>query len=128
MLNVATASTEELRQILRDDFEHPNQKQDIDFLFEVMGELAKRRDLADPHRKTDQQAWEEFLKYYAPKEFFEREDTDDEEHLLAILTPHYLTPSNHGKECLGNGEWPGYECQCDECAHYLTCFPVEGVL
>lgn len=73
MLNIVTASTEELRQILRGDLEHPNQGQDIDFLFEAMGELAKRRDLADSNRKTDQQAWQEFLKYYAPRELFGRE-------------------------------------------------------
>lgn len=37
--------------------------------------------------------------------------------------PPKLTPSFHGRECLGNGEWPGYECCCDECDHYLACFP-----
>ncbi len=25
--------------------------------------------------------------------------------------------------CLGNGENPKYECCCDECDEYLTCFP-----
>lgn len=34
-----------------------------------------------------------------------------------------LTPSFHGKDCLGNGEHEGIECCCDECDHYLTCFP-----
>lgn len=34
-----------------------------------------------------------------------------------------LAPSSGGKECLGNGTWPGYECQCDECDHCLECFP-----
>ena len=34
-----------------------------------------------------------------------------------------LTPSFHGKDCLGNGEHPGIECRCDECDHYLACFP-----
>ena len=34
-----------------------------------------------------------------------------------------LTPSYQGKECLGNGSWPGYECCCDECDYFLTCFP-----
>lgn len=34
-----------------------------------------------------------------------------------------LTPSFHGKECLGNGEWPGYECCCDECDFFQVCFP-----
>lgn len=34
-----------------------------------------------------------------------------------------LTPSWHGQDCKGNGEHPGIECQCDECDHYLDCFP-----
>lgn len=34
-----------------------------------------------------------------------------------------LTPSWHGQDCQGNGEHPGIECCCDECAHYLECFP-----
>ena len=34
-----------------------------------------------------------------------------------------LTPSIHGVDCLGNGEYPDYECCCDECDYYLTCFP-----
>ena len=37
--------------------------------------------------------------------------------------PAKLTPSYHGKECLGNGAWVGYEIQCDECEYYLICFP-----
>lgn len=37
--------------------------------------------------------------------------------------PPELTPSFHGRDCLGNGTWPGYECYCDECEHYLACFP-----
>ena len=73
VLNIVTASTEELRQILRGDLEHPNQGQDIDVLFEVIGELEKRRGCIKPHSKTDRQAWQEFLKYYAPRELFGRE-------------------------------------------------------
>lgn len=34
-----------------------------------------------------------------------------------------LTPSWHGQDCQGNGEHPGIECQCDECDHFLDCFP-----
>ncbi len=34
-----------------------------------------------------------------------------------------LTPSYHGKDCLGNGAYPGVECCCDECDFFLTCFP-----
>lgn len=40
------------------------------------------------------------------------------------LVPWELTPSPGGKECLGNGHWPGYECQCPDCDYYETiCFP-----
>jgi hypothetical protein len=40
------------------------------------------------------------------------------EHLLP------LTPSPAGRECLGNGTWPGYPCQCPGCDWYETvCFP-----
>lgn len=34
-----------------------------------------------------------------------------------------LRPSHHGEDCPGNGKHPGIECCCDECDHYLTCFP-----
>lgn len=34
-----------------------------------------------------------------------------------------LTPGNHGKDCPGNGNHPGYECCCDNCDHFLVCFP-----
>lgn len=52
-------------------------------------------------------------------------DFVDEENkeLIDPSTGIKLTPSPAGRECLGNGEWPGYECCCDECDHYLTCFP-----
>ena len=34
-----------------------------------------------------------------------------------------LTPSEHGKDCIGNGIHEGQECKCDECDYYLICFP-----
>lgn len=34
-----------------------------------------------------------------------------------------LTPSFHGRDCLGNGEHENIECCCDECDYYLTYFP-----
>lgn len=43
---------------------------------------------ANPNRKTAKEAWEEFKRHYMPVE---------------------LTPSFHGKDCLGNGEHPGIE-------------------
>lgn len=48
------------------------------------------------------------------------------EHLLQepSTIPPELTPSPGGRECLGNGHWPGYECQCPDCDWYETvCFP-----
>lgn len=34
-----------------------------------------------------------------------------------------LAPSLGEKNCFGNGKHAGIECCCDECDHYLTCFP-----
>lgn len=34
-----------------------------------------------------------------------------------------LTPSTDGADCIGNGEHEEVECQCDECEHFLECFP-----
>lgn len=39
------------------------------------------------------------------------------------IIPHKLTPSPAGRECLGNGHWPGYACQCPGCDFYEQCFP-----
>lgn len=43
--------------------------------------------------------------------------------LDGILPDRLLVPSQHGKDCPGNGEHPGIECQCDNCDHFLFCFP-----
>lgn len=32
------------------------------------------------------------------------------------------TPSYHGENCLGNGEYKKIARQCDTCEHYQTCF------
>ena len=37
--------------------------------------------------------------------------------------PSPLCPSDHGEDCLYNGDHPEYECCCDECDYYLACFP-----
>lgn len=41
---------------------------------------------------------------------------------LRMLT-NPMKPSHHGEDCLYNGDHIGFECCCDECDYYLTCFP-----
>lgn len=77
----------------------------FELLLPVMAELSWRRQADNPDTKTAEQAYAEFHRHYRPE------------------TPPKLTPSPGGKECLGNGEWPGYACCCDECDDYQTCFP-----
>ena len=48
---------------------------------------------------------------------------DCKEDFLDPSTGIMLTPSYHGKDCLGNGEHEDLECCCDECDYYLYCFP-----
>ena len=42
--------------------------------------------------------------------------------LVIDPTGAILMPGDPEK-CEGNGEHPDFECCCDECDHYLTCFP-----
>lgn len=34
-----------------------------------------------------------------------------------------LNPSENGEACQANGKNEDIECQCDECEHYLKCYP-----
>lgn len=61
-----------------------------------------------------ERAWQSFIQNYLP---------EIPEDLIDPSTGTKLTPSPGGRECLGNGEWPGYEICCDECDHFFTCFP-----
>ena len=114
-------STESLQAILR-NHAHNKLRAEIGTkqLYAIMEELANRRELSDYRYKTNAEAWDEFCNYYMPAECFE------ERHRRMIATPHTLTPSPQGKECLGNGAWPGYDCQCPDCDWYLVCFPEEN--
>lgn len=91
----------------------------LDQLYAIMGELANRRDPGD--FMSDEEALEDFRKHYMP--YAESPQTN---HWQQFDVPHRLTPSPQGKECLGNGHWPGYECQCPDCDWFSTiCFPEE---
>lgn len=41
--------------------------------------------------------------------------------MMTDITGIPLCPGNSGKNCLGNGLHPGYECCCDECDYLLCC-------
>ena len=83
MLDVQKAATEELLQILRDDIDKIVPVQGTDFLYEVMGELARRNQESGLKLKTDLEAWQEFLMYYAPKKFINGAATDKGGHPLS---------------------------------------------
>lgn len=34
-----------------------------------------------------------------------------------------VTPSSNGEKCIGNGLNKDVECMCDECDHFLECYP-----
>lgn len=34
-----------------------------------------------------------------------------------------LISSYNGERCIGNGRHKGVECMCDECDHFLECYP-----
>ena len=46
-----------------------------------------------------------------------------EDDFLDPGTGFLLKPGPMGKDCPGNGTHPGLECCCDECDHFLVCFP-----
>ncbi len=41
--------------------------------------------------------------------------------MIIDITGTILTPGNQGKDCLGNGLHPDWECCCDECDYMLCC-------
>lgn len=93
---VSKMKTEKLQEIARMHMSGRRISQDA--LFVVLDELARRREESGKPFRSNEEAWAEFVQHYMP-----------------------LTPSWHGKDCLGNGEHG--PCCCDECEHYLTCFP-----
>lgn len=86
-------------------------------LYDIMGELAKRRQASGDTWRTNEEGVERVCAAVLPCGA-ERRTTHPE-----TTDTHTLTPSFHGAECLGNGDWIGYECQCDECPYFLQCFP-----
>lgn len=50
------------------------------------------------------------------------EATPDQEERIIDGTGAELLPGDP-ERCQGNGEHPGFECWCDNCDHFLGCFP-----
>ena len=70
MLDVQAMTTEELRQFVREDYENRRDESDTDLLFEVLEEPVRRSE-PDPRLHTTEQAWQIFLKHYAPPAYRE---------------------------------------------------------
>ena len=116
--------TESLQAILRN---HAHDKLRIHIgtnqLYDIMDVLAKRYVPSGHRIKSSKETWAEFVQHYMPQIFADPSEADFCE---KIVTPYMLTPSLGGAECLGSGNWPGYECQCCDCDWYATiCFPDE---
>ena len=66
-MNVETMTTEELEAILKADAEHVGEEPNTEVLMPVLEELARRHREQHPNAKTAEQAFQEFLKHYAPE-------------------------------------------------------------
>ena len=85
--------TESLQAILRN---HAHDKLQIQIgtkqLFDIMGELTRRRDASGMPSRSTEEAWAEFVKHYLPEA-----EPSEEALLQALQTPHELTPSPGGR-------------------------------
>ena len=119
---VKNMTTEELLEYVRKDYERRVDEDNTDYLFAVLEELSERRKAEGVVIRPAEEAWAEFARYYMPRE--DAVAIAGENLQENLVVPHTLTPSLGGKECLGNGKWLGYECQCCDCDWYATiCFP-----
>ena len=74
MLDVKTATTEELREFIRHDIETRTDESDTDLLFEVLNELHLREEAAGKKIRSAEEMWQTFLKHYAPPEMLALEN------------------------------------------------------
>ena len=79
MLDVKTATTEELKEFVRHDTQTRTDESDTDFLFEVLAELDHRAKESGIKITSTEEAWNVFLKHYAPPEMLalENDSTDN---------------------------------------------------
>ena len=75
MLDVKTATTEELREFIRRDIETRADASDTDLLFEVLDELSLREQAAGKKIRSAEEMWQTFLKHYAPPEMLALENS-----------------------------------------------------
>lgn len=73
MQNIKDMTTEELEQFVRDDIEKRTDESDTDMLFAVLEELADRHEAAGVKLRSTEEAYQVFLKHYAPKGYASKE-------------------------------------------------------
>ena len=79
MLDVKTATTEELNEFVRHDIATRTDESDTDLLFEVLNELDLREQATGRKLRSAEEMWQTFLKHYAPPEILalENDSTDN---------------------------------------------------
>ena len=79
MLDVKTATTEELEEFVRHDIATRTTESDTDLLFEVLAELDLREQATGNKIRSAEEMWQTFLKHYAPPEMLvlENDSTDN---------------------------------------------------
>ena len=79
MLDVKTATTEELEEFVRHDIETRTDESDTNLLFEVLHELRRRDKESGRKLRPAKEAWYIFQQHYAPPEMLalENDSTDN---------------------------------------------------
>ena len=79
MLDVKTATTEELKEFVRHDIATRTDESDTDLLFEVLGELHRRAKESSVKITPAKESWKIFLRHYATPEVLalEKESPND---------------------------------------------------
>ena len=88
------------------------------FVDDLTQELIRRRRIGGEVGSSATELLHEFLAKHLPDVSFPVNEFGEYD----LTEPAKLTPSPNGRECLGNGSWPGYACVCDECPYALACY------
>lgn len=102
-MELEALSTEKLEQMVREDIEG-GRDYDPEMICEILDILVERdAPDVDLRWQSTEMSWRRFR---------------------ASQQSAPYVPSPGGRECPVNGEWPGYECCCDECDYAMECYPM----